>query len=189
MCPSWTTPPDPQATNIVLDPGLAFGTGSHATTAMCLQWLAGAELVGQTVLDYGCGSGILAIAALKLGATRVIAVDIDPRALSATRDNARLNQVADARLQILAPEQLPDDTRADIIVANILAGTIVELAPVLTRTLARGGTILLSGILESQMDKVQSAFDPGFHFAARQRDEWGLLVGRRHNEDRRPGAK
>ncbi len=189
VCPSRTTPPDPRATNLILDPGRAFGTGSHATTALCLNWLATAELAGKAVLDYGCGSGILAVAALKLGAARVIAVDTDPRALGATRDNARRNQVDDARLQILDPKQLPENTRADVTLANILAGTLVELAPVLTRTLAANGTILLSGILESQMDKVQSAFDPAFSFAATQRDEWCLLVGRRHLQERHPGAR
>ena len=121
ICPSWQAPPDPDAVNLLLDPGLAFGTGTHPTTALCLQWLDREALTGRTVLDYGCGSGILAIAALLLGADTAVAVDNDPQALIATRDNAERNGIDPARLQTLLPEQLPDDARFDIIVANILA--------------------------------------------------------------------
>lgn len=189
ICPSWIEPPDPDAVNIVLDPGLAFGTGSHATTALCLQWLANAPLAGKTLVDYGCGSGILAVVALKLGADHVIAVDIDPRARTATRDNANANQVVGTRLQVLAPEQLAADIKADVVVANILADVIVEQAPVLERMLAANGTILLTGILESQVEQVRGAYAPAIEFAATQRDEWCLLVGRRKSGVRHPGAQ
>lgn len=189
ICPSWITPPDPDAVNVVLDPGLAFGTGAHATTALCLEWLAGSALAGKRVVDYGCGSGILAVAALKLGAGHALAVDIDPRARAATLANATANQVAGPRLEILAPEQVPGDSRADIVIANILADVLVEQAPVLGRMLRANGTILLTGILESQLDQVRAAYAPSLAFSVDRRDEWCLLVGRRRPEDHRPGAQ
>ena len=189
VCPSWITPPDPGAVNIVLDPGLAFGTGSHATTALCLRWLADATLAGKKVVDYGCGSGILAVAALQLGADQVIAVDIDPRARTATRTNAAANQIAGPRLRVLSPEQVPTGLHADVIVVNILANVIVEHAPLLDRMLAADGTILLTGILEPQVDQVRAAYTPAFEFTVTQREEWCLLVGRRRAGVRHPGAQ
>ncbi len=181
ICPSWITPPAPQATNIVLDPGMGFGTGSHATTALCLQWLAQAELAGKTVLDYGCGSGILALAAAKLGAARVIALDIDPHAIRATRDNVTRNDLAEDRVQVMTPPELAIDTQGDVIIANILADTLVELAAELSGRLTANGTILLTGILNSQMVRVRQAYEPNFEFICAHREEWCLLVGKRRS--------
>ena len=118
ICPSWREVPDPNAVNVMLDPGLAFGTGTHPTTSLCLQWLDGLDLEGKTVIDFGCGSGILAIAALKLGATKAIGIDIDPQAIQASRDNAQRNGVSDALTLYLAKDQ-PDNLSADVVVANI----------------------------------------------------------------------
>ena len=181
ICPSWITPPAPQATNIVLDPGMAFGTGSHATTGLCLQWLAQAELAGKTVLDYGCGSGILALAAAKLGAARVIALDIDPHAIRATRENATRNDLADDCVQVMTPSELAIGTQADVLIANILADTLVELAAELSGRLAVNGTILLTGILNSQMVRVRQAYEPDFEFTCAHREEWCLLLGKRRS--------
>lgn len=121
ICPSWRDVPNPDAVNVMLDPGLAFGTGTHPTTALCLQWLDGLDLAGKTVVDFGCGSGILGIAALKLGAARVIGIDIDPQAIQASRDNAERNGVAD-QIELYLPADQPQDVEADVVVANILAG-------------------------------------------------------------------
>jgi ribosomal protein L11 methyltransferase len=132
-----------------LDPGLAFGTGTHPTTALCLEWLDGIGLAGKTVIDYGCGSGVLAIAALKLGAARAIGVDNDPQALIATHDNATRNDVAD-RLHVCLPDELPSDARADVFVANILAGPLAELAPRFARLCKPAAPFALSGILGGQ---------------------------------------
>ena len=183
ICPSWTTPPDPQATNIVLDPGLAFGTGAHATTALCLQWLAQADLAGKTVLDYGCGSGVLALAAAKLGAGRVVALDIDPHALRATRDNAERNGVSGDCIQVVAPSELEYELQVDVLLANILAGTLLALAPDLNRRVVANGTILLAGILKSQLAQVRRAYAQAFDITCSYREEWCLLVGKK-----RPGG-
>ena len=180
VCPTGQTPPDPQAVNIRLDPGLAFGTGTHPTTALCLEWLDGADLTGKTVLDYGCGSGILAIAAAKLGARRVWAVDIDPQALLASDDNAAENEVED-RIELASPAELAMDLQVDVLLANILAGVLVRLAPELGRRVQPGGRLALSGILEAHADAVQAAFSRDFTFDLRQRHEdWVLLAGIRH---------
>lgn len=120
ICPSWRDIPDPNAVNVMLDPGLAFGTGTHPTTSLCLEWLEGIELEGKTVIDFGCGSGILAIAAIKLGASKVIGIDIDPQAIQASRANAERNGVAD-QLELFLPQDQPDNLIADVVVANILA--------------------------------------------------------------------
>lgn len=181
ICPSCRTPPDPAAINVYLDPGLAFGTGTHPTTALCLEWLDGADLAGKTVLDYGCGSGILAIAAARLGAQRVWAVDIDPQALLACGDNAAANQVAD-RIEVTTPASLPSAPGVDVLAANILAGILVSLAPELGRQVRAGGRLVLSGILESQADAVQDAFSSDFSFGPRRRrEDWVLLQGTRRD--------
>jgi ribosomal protein L11 methyltransferase len=177
ICPTAQPPPDPTAVNIHMDPGLAFGTGTHPTTALCLEWLDGANLAEKTVLDYGCGSGILAIAAAKLGARRVWAVDIDPQALLASDDNADENGIED-RIELAAPAELPMMLRVDLLLANILAGVLVRLAPEFARRVKPGGRLVLAGILEQHADAVQAAFTGDFIFEpARQRDDWMLLEG------------
>ncbi len=169
-------PPEPDAVNLRLDPGLAFGTGSHPTTRMCLEWLAREVRPGDRVLDFGCGSGILSIAALLLGADSALAVDIDPQALAATAENARRNGV-EARIRIRTPEATPQE-RAGVLVANILAGPLVALAPRLGPALAAHGRMALSGILEEQTEPVRRAYAPWVNLAVGQRTEgWVLLEG------------
>jgi ribosomal protein L11 methyltransferase len=177
LCPSWHTPPDPRAVNLMLDPGLAFGTGTHPTTAMCLERLAGADLTGLQVVDYGCGSGILAAAMLLLGAAAAVATDIDPQALTATRANAERNGIARSRLEICLPAELDGAARrADLVVANILAGPLCELAGRLVSLLKPRGRLLLSGILEEQAQSVRSAYALPLEIVAR-RDGWVVLEG------------
>jgi ribosomal protein L11 methyltransferase len=176
IVPSWCVPPDPSATIVTLDPGLAFGTGSHPTTSLCLQWLRAHASPDARVLDYGCGSGILAIAAAKLGAARVAGTDIDPQAIAASDRNARANGV---RAWFGAPDALPGDAYT-IVVANILANPLILLAPALARRTAAGGRIALSGILESQAAEVRDAYTPWFKLAAwRAAEGWVLLAGER----------
>ena len=177
VCPSWLTPPEPAAVNILLDPGLAFGTGDHPTTALCLEWLAEQPLRDYDVIDYGCGSGILAIAALKLGARAARAIDIDPQALRVSRENAERNGVQ-ARLTIIPPEELAADAQADVVIANILARPLIELAPRLSALVRPAGQLLLTGLLREQAEDVRAAYDAGFEFQTRQRGEWVLFVGR-----------
>ncbi len=180
ICPQHLTPPA-GLTAVLLDPGLAFGTGTHPTTGLCLEYLCRHDLANSTVLDFGCGSGILGIAALKLGARRVIAVDNDPQALTATLENARRNQVSD-QVQVMAPEDTtnPDMTKltADFIVANILAGTLIELSGLIGPLALDASGLALSGILRDQADTVAS------HYAeyvssihVETRDDWVLLQG------------
>ena len=179
IVPSWHAAPDPEGANLLLDPGLAFGTGTHPTTALCLEWLDGTEVEGRQVIDYGCGSGILALAALLLGAGHAIGVDTDPQALEASRDNARRNDVGDERFDLYLPGDEPD-TRADILLANILAGPLVELAPTLAEKVRPGGHLVLSGILAQQARDVMSAYEPWFVMdEPEQREEWIRLTGRR----------
>jgi ribosomal protein L11 methyltransferase len=165
---------------IELDPGLAFGTGTHPTTALCLEWLDAAQLQGRFVVDYGCGSGVLAIAALKLGAAAALAVDIDPQALLATRENAERNGVAE-RLTVAAPDSA-HRAPAGILLANILAEPLLELAPAFAERVAPGGCIVLSGILQSQATPVASRYAPWFDMRpATTRDDWALLYGVRRS--------
>ena len=176
IVPSWHEPPEPDAVNIRLDPGAAFGTGTHPTTRLVLAWLEATVRGGETVLDYGCGSGVLAIAALKLGAARAAGVDIDPLALEAARYNAAANHV---ELACLAPD---DDTGApaDVTVANILANPLRMLAPLLAAKTRAGGAIALSGVLAEQADDVIAAYAADFDLAETGRDEgWVCLAGRR----------
>jgi ribosomal protein L11 methyltransferase len=169
----------PDAVVIDLDPGLAFGTGTHPTTALCLEWLEQAALHGKNVLDLGCGSGILAIAALKLGAASVHAVDIDLQATSATRQNAQANGVGD-KLET-ASKVNEDLAPFDAIVANILAGTLIEQAESICNWLKPGGLLVLSGILSAQTDDVADAYRPDIDFEAPAfLDEWARLSGTRH---------
>ena len=153
VCPSWLEPPDPGAINLLLDPGLAFGTGTHPTTALCLGELDAMRLEQKIAVDYGCGSGILAVAALKLGATRVLGVDNDPQALAASGDNATRNGIAAERLPVALPEQVEQPAwagQADLVIANILAGPLIDLSATLLTFLKPGGELLLSGLLHSQ---------------------------------------
>ncbi len=178
VCPHWHSPPQPEAVNILLDPGLAFGTGTHPTTALCLEWLDAQELHDKTVIDYGCGSGILAIAAAKLGARRIWAVDYDPQALTATTNNARANQV-DEHISIHAPEALPAVT-ADVLLANILSGPLLELAPRFASLVRPGGKLVLSGILTDQAASLLEKYRTWFNMEpATTRDEWVRLSGQR----------
>ncbi|AVZ80120.1 50S ribosomal protein L11 methyltransferase [Zoogloeaceae bacteirum Par-f-2] len=156
IVPSWHDAPDPSAINIALDPGMAFGTGSHPTTRLCLQWLCEAVRAGDQVLDYGCGSGILGIAAAKLGAAEVLGIDIDDKALQAAQDNAQRNRVS-LRLQ---HSRLPLEQRFDIVVANILTNPLCVLAPLLAARLKPGGRLALSGILDTQAEQVIAAYAP-----------------------------
>lgn len=183
ICPSWVTPPDPEAVNVILDPGMAFGTGDHPTTALCLEWLSGQDLADRQIIDYGCGSGILSIAALKLGARAALGVDSDGQALEVARRNAVLNGVS-GRFQACAHGALPQDSRADIVVANILANALIALAPRLTRLTREGGLLALSGILMEQVEAVRAPYDPNFALTLRRRGEWALLAGRKTAQGR-----
>lgn len=177
ICPSWRDVPDPNAVNVMLDPGLAFGTGTHPTTALCLTWLDGLDLAGKTIIDFGCGSGILAIAALKLGAAAAIGIDIDPQAIQASRDNAERNGVSD-RLSLYLPHQQPDNLIADVVVANILAGPLRELAPLISVLPKRGGHLGLSGVLASQASGVCEAYADLFELdAVAEKEEWCRITG------------
>ncbi len=176
----WPDAQDFAGVHLYLDPGLAFGSGTHPTTSLCLHQLAALPLAGCRLIDYGCGSGILAIAGLLLGADQALAVDHDPQALTATRDNAIRNGVAAARLQCCAPgdSKLADwHGQADILLANILAGPLTALAPTLTGLLRPGATLVLSGILASQWPGVAAAY-PDVQFATPLiQDDWVCAVG------------
>jgi ribosomal protein L11 methyltransferase len=163
ICPSWLAPPEPECVNLLLDPGLAFGTGTHPTTFLCLQWLDHLALEGKTVTDYGCGSGILAIASLLLGADSTICVDIDPQALNATTDNAQRNGLTADQTPVYLPDKAPE-TPTDVMIANILAGPLVSLAPKLASLTKPGGRLCLSGIIESQAEEVMDSYQPWFDF-------------------------
>jgi ribosomal protein L11 methyltransferase len=156
ICPSTMEPPAQSQVVVTLDPGLAFGTGTHATTALCLEALDTIDLGGASVLDYGCGSGVLAIAAIKLGALRAVGVDIDPQAWIATGDNADLNGVSD-RVEMMQPDDLEEGV-FDVLVANILAGPLIDLANSLCQLVRPGGQLILSGILAEQREMVENAY-------------------------------
>lgn len=175
ICPSWQSPPQPDGINVILDPGLAFGSGTHPTTQLCLTWLASHSLAQQTLLDYGCGSGILAVAALKLGCQQAWGVDVDPQALTASRDNAQANLVAN-HLELCPPDELEPTLKVDVVVANILAQTLISLAPQLMARANPGGTLLLSGILNEQTDQVTAHFDHRFNIQHKRREDWTLLI-------------
>ena len=177
IVPTWHTPSDPDAINIVLDPGLAFGTGSHPTTRLCLRWLDNNLQGGKSVLDYGCGSGILAIAALKLGAVSAVGVDVDAQAVTASLDNAVANQVEQAEFYL--PNDAPKGTY-DLVVANILTNPLRLLAPLLAAATKPGGQIVLSGILEAQAEDVMSIYQQWFDLNAPIfEDGWTCLSGRK----------
>jgi ribosomal protein L11 methyltransferase len=181
VAPAGQHPPGPASAVLELDPGLAFGTGTHATTALCLEWLDREIHGGERVLDYGCGSGILALAALKLGAGDAVACDIDPQALTATRDNAAKNGLGD-RIEIAeAPDAV--DGSFDVVLANILARPLIELAPRLASLCRKGGAIVLAGMLDRQAGEVAEAYRPWFDIAPEaEREAWSLVAGRRRAE-------
>lgn len=172
---------DASAVNLQLDPGLAFGTGTHPTTAMCLQWLGEHPPEGDSVLDYGCGSGILAIAALLLGASHATGTDIDPQAIEASRSNAELNQISDKLQLALVKDFRP--AQYDIVLANILSGPLAQLAPTLAQNVRSGGDIVLSGILQEQADSVREAYAPWFDMdITRTQEDWVMLHGCRKHD-------
>lgn len=185
IVPQWLPAPNPDAINLILDPGLAFGTGYHATTRLCLDWLATEDLTDKIVIDYGCGSGILGVGALLLGAKQVLAVDIDPQALIATRQNAKLNDVADRLLAFLPEEfqqyQQQHDILADTITANILAKPLIHFAPYFASLLKSKGNIVLAGLIANQSDEVTAAYsayfdvDTPFHYNNTDDYHWHRL--------------
>lgn len=177
VCPDGQRPDDADAVIIDLDPGLAFGTGTHATTALCLQWLDAHPPHDQSIIDYGCGSGILAIAALKLGAREAHGVDIDHQALIASRSNAERNRVSDSLILALHDRDLKP---ANIVLANILAGPLVELAPKLATLTQKNGYIVLSGVLQEQANSIQTCYSQWYAMdAIAYQDGWARLSGRR----------
>lgn len=175
VCPSELQPPSGAGVVMYLDPGLAFGTGTHPTTRLCLEWLDANLQPGMRVVDYGCGSGILGIAALLLSAGDVVAVDNDPQALTATRSNAAANGVAD-RLRVYAPAEVPQVT-ADLVIANILAQPLIQLSSRLQELLVPRGRLVLSGIMDSQTDWVMQAYQGVDFQAPRRLDGWACLAG------------
>lgn len=177
VCPSWREPPQANAVNLLLDPGLAFGTGTHPTTALCLAFLDRNVNNQNLVLDFGCGSGILGIAALLLGAKEMIGIDIDPQALLATCDNAQRNQIDPSRYRVYLPDAAPDTT-ADITVANILAGPLAALAPEIAARTKSGGLLALSGLLAEQAASVSACYSQWFAMnPPLQQGDWVLLSG------------
>ncbi|MEI6859095.1 MAG: 50S ribosomal protein L11 methyltransferase [Shewanella sp.] len=177
ICPSWREIPDPQAVNVILDPGLAFGTGTHPTTALCLEWLDGLELADKEIIDFGCGSGILAVAALKLGAKKVTGIDIDHQAIEASKANAERNGVL-KQISLYLPEDQPKDLKVDILVANILAGPLRELAPLIAQKIKPGGQLALSGLLKEQANEVTEFYTEWFNMNEPvHKEDWTRLTG------------
>jgi ribosomal protein L11 methyltransferase len=188
VCPSWCSAPTTSAHVVYLDPGLAFGSGTHVSTALCLDWLGAQTFTQKEVIDYGCGSGILAIAALRLGARRAWGVDIDPRALQVSKENAQRNGVGE-RYAACFPEQLPGGLRADILLANILAEPLITLAPRLVALVRPGGHLLLAGLLAEQLPTVWPYYSAALHLQTQLRaDErgqrWALVVGVKAGDSR-----
>ena len=175
--PSWITPSKNSVTNMILDPGLAFGTGSHPTTSLCLNWLDNNLIPRQHIIDYGCGSGILAIAAALLGASKVYAVDNDPQAITATLSNMEKNRISNQSIQTFSPEALPH-VKVDLLIANILANPLIQLSEIFSTLLKPSGKIVLSGILEEQVERVSSHYRSYFELEEPQlNDGWALIAG------------
>lgn len=173
--PSWDLPADQPAQSLILDPGLAFGTGKHPTTQMCLNWLAENIHDQSLIIDYGCGSGILAIAALKLGAIKALAIDNDPQALTATRSNAEINDISHQQLETYLPQDLPA-SKADILIANILATPLIELSFIFSSLLKPNGKLVLSGILNDQVPSIIEAYSPWITLHPTNKSgDWALL--------------
>lgn len=182
VCPSWSEPPEPDAVNIMLDPGLAFGSGTHPTTALCLAWLDSQQLINKSVIDYGCGSGILAIAAALLGANRVVAVDNDPQAVTASGNNRDMNGISGELMTVHLPGEA--HAPADIVVANILSGPLAELTPILASLTKPGGKLILSGVLSDQTETLMASYKPFFAMLAPViQDEWVRIEGTRLTGD------
>lgn len=182
ICPSWSDPPDSSAINVYLDPGLAFGTGTHATTAMCLSALDDAVTGGERVVDFGCGSGILAIAALRLGAASALGIDNDPQALTATRDNAERNDIASTSLEVVLPGNIAISAwanQSDLVVANILAGPLLALADELMGLMKPGGRLMLTGVLAEQAPELVDQYASVNLKVSETRDGWVLLTGKK----------
>lgn len=180
VCPSWQTPPQPDAVNLMMDPGLAFGSGTHETTSLCLKWLEKINLHNKTLIDFGCGSGILAIAALKLGAKQAQGFDTDEQAILASRENAQRNNIPDEQfpLKKVSPTHHETIQPADILIANILAEPLRELAPYFSGLVKSGGQMGLSGILESQTDELLSIYQKWFDMEiVVQENDWCFLSG------------
>jgi len=177
VCPSWREAPEPNAIVLNLDPGLAFGTGSHPTTALCLEWLGAHPPKDQMVIDYGCGSGILSVAAAKLEAKKVYAVDIDPQAIKATKDNAKTNKIKGSKLKVSLPKKLPVRVKADLIIANILLQPLCDLAKHFADLIKPKGNIVVSGILEDQLPILEQTYAPLFAIESTEiRDGWARVV-------------
>ncbi|WBS02227.1 50S ribosomal protein L11 methyltransferase [Pseudoduganella sp. SL102] len=192
VVPSWHEAPDPAALILELDPGLAFGTGSHPTTRLCMEWLEAHPAPGKTVLDYGCGSGILAMVARKLGAEKVAGVDIDPQAIDSARDNAARNQVQD--IEYFVPEDFAQSAYAsaqfDIVVANILSSPLKLMAPMLSGRVAGGGALVLSGVLARQAEEVAAAYAPFIQLSVwAEHEGWVALYGRKGAETAPPSRQ
>ncbi len=180
--PSWHDAPQSKITPVILDPGLAFGTGTHPTTSLCLKWLDAHCEADWNVIDYGCGSGILGIAALALGAKQVWAIDNDPQALEATRENARRNHLTELQLITAMPNNTPP-WQADCLLANILAKPLIELAPILAKLIKPRKNIILSGILIDQIPAIISAYEPFFTLQTPEiQEEWAMLAGKKHTD-------
>ncbi|MRX28134.1 50S ribosomal protein L11 methyltransferase [Kangiella sp. HZ709] len=177
IVPSWHESPNPDAVNIMLDPGLAFGTGTHPTTSLCLQWLDAAKLEGKTVIDYGCGSGILTLAALLLGADKVYAVDIDPQAIDATRENLKRNGISEDKLILGLPDQV-ELPQADLLLANILAEPLRQLSESIANSVKSGGNLVLSGLLNEQAAELSEIYQQWFAMdAVTSEGDWSRLSG------------
>src|SRR5450830_972834 len=191
VVPSWHEAPDPSALILELDPGLAFGTGSHPTTKLCMEWLEAHPAPGQSVLDYGCVSGILAMVARKLGATKVAGVDIDPQAIESARDNAARNQVSD--IEYFVPEEFAQsahaDAKFDIVVANILSSPLKLMAPMLSGRVAPGGALILSGVLARQAEEVAAAYAPFIKMGVWAEHEGWVALHGRLGSDSAPAAR
>ena len=180
ICPTWCKVPDSDAVTVMLDPGLAFGTGTHPTTSLCLEWLDGLNLLDKTVLDYGCGSGILAIAALKLGAKEAFGVDIDPQALEASKENAKRNGVLNKLTLCDGKKSSASLTPAPVTVANILCGPLADLEPHIAKLTAPDGLLALSGILTEQAPEIIEAYSKDFNMTlSREKDGWALITGQK----------
>ena len=179
VCPSWREVPDENGVNLILDPGLAFGTGTHPTTALCLEWLDSIDCKDKSIIDYGCGSGILGIAGLLLGANNMVGIDIDPQAVEATQANAERNSITPDRYEVKLPPY-EGDLQADVVVANILAGPLAELSSTISKLVKQGGMLALSGILESQAHSVVEAYKPWFKIESIvEKEEWVRIVAKK----------